>query len=70
MTMLRATRIIAGTLVLVGTALAFWVSPWWHLLPAFVGFNLIQSALTGYCPASGILRKFGIGKDGESCSLR
>ena len=70
MTTLKATRIIAGTLVIIGTALAYWVSPWWHLLPAFVGFNLIQSSFTGYCPAGGVLRKFGIGKDGEKCCLR
>jgi hypothetical protein len=67
MTTERAIRILAGTLVLIGTALAHWVSPWWHLLPAFVGFNLIQSAFTGFCPAENILKKLGIGKDNKSC---
>jgi hypothetical protein len=50
-------RILAGTFVLTGVALAYFVSVWWLLLPTFVGFNLIQSALTGFCPAEIILRK-------------
>lgn len=61
-----AVRIMAGTMVLVSLALAHWVSPWWLLLTAFVGVNLIQSALTGFCPAEMIFRKAGIGKEGES----
>jgi hypothetical protein len=43
-------RLLAGTVVLTGVGLAYFVSPWWLLLPAFAGLNLIQSALTGFCP--------------------
>jgi hypothetical protein len=67
MTTEKAIRILAGTFVLIGTALAHWVSPWWHILPAFVGLNLIQSAFTGFCPAENILKKLGVGKDNKSC---
>jgi hypothetical protein len=59
-----AVRIMAGTMVLTSLALAHWVSPWWLLLAAFVGVNLIQSAMTGFCPAEMIFRKLGIGKGG------
>lgn len=52
-------RLLAGTVVLTGTALAHFVSPWWLLLPAFAGANLIQSVFTGFCPPSLILRKLG-----------
>ncbi len=52
-------RILAGTMVLLGVALTHFVSPWWLLLPAFVGFNLIQSSFTGFCPPSLVLRKLG-----------
>jgi len=55
---------MAGTMVLTSLALAHWVSPWWLLLAAFVGVNLIQSAMTGFCPAEMIFRKLGIGKGG------
>lgn len=68
MTTENAIRVLAGTLVLLGTALAHWVSPWWHLLPAFVGLNLIQSAFTKFCPAEIIFKKLGIGKGGSCCS--
>jgi hypothetical protein len=50
-------RVLAGTLILGSLALAHWVSPWWLLLTAFVGVNLIQSAFTGFCPAEMILAR-------------
>ncbi|MSU47534.1 MAG: DUF2892 domain-containing protein [Opitutus sp.] len=52
-------RVLAGTVVLTGTALAHFVSPWWLLLPTFAGVNLIQSAFTGFCPPSLLLEKLG-----------
>ncbi len=52
-------RVLAGSMVLLGLGLAFWVSRWWLLLPAFVGLNLIQSAFTGFCPPTLLLRKLG-----------
>jgi hypothetical protein len=55
-----AVRILAGTFVLTGTILAVLVSPWFLLLTAFVGVNLIQSALTGFCPAEMIFRRLGL----------
>jgi hypothetical protein len=35
------------------------VNPWWLLLPAFAGLNLIQSVFTGFCPPTLVLRKLG-----------
>ncbi len=52
-------RLLAGSFVLLGTALAAFVHPWWLLLPAFVGANLLQSAFTGFCPPTLLLRKLG-----------
>jgi hypothetical protein len=67
MKMENAIRILAGTMVLISISLAHWVSEWWLLLAAFVGCNLIQSALTGFCPAEKIFARLGIGKCGASC---
>ena len=64
----NAIRILAGTFVLTSLALAHWVNDWWLLLAAFVGVNLIQSALTGFCPAEIILKKMGVGAKEEKCS--
>lgn len=52
-------RLLAGSVVLLGTLLAWLVSPWWLLLPTFAGLNLIQSVFTGYCPPLLLLRKLG-----------
>ena len=52
-------RLLAGTVTLLGVALTHFVSPWWLLLPTFVGLNLIQSVFTGFCPPSLVLRKLG-----------
>lgn len=58
-------RLLAGTVTLVGVALTHFVSPWWLLLPAFAGLNLIQSVFTGFCPPSLLLAKLGwLGDDG------
>ncbi len=52
-------RLLAGSVVLTGLLLAHFISPWWLLLPAFAGINLIQSVFTGFCPPSLVLRKLG-----------
>jgi hypothetical protein len=52
---------LAGTMTLLGTALAAIASPWFLLLPAFVGVNQWLYVLAGACPASLILeRRFGV----------
>lgn len=55
---------MAGTVILVSMALANFVSPYWYLLTAFVGLNLLQSAFTNWCPAMVILRKLNF----QSCT--
>lgn len=53
-------RAIAGTFVLISLALGWWVHPAWFLLTAFVGFNLLQSAFTGWCPMMAVLRRLRV----------
>ena len=60
MTIDRFVMAFAGTLVLVGLALAQAFSPWWLLLSAFVGLNLLQAAFTGFCPLAMVLKRLGI----------
>jgi hypothetical protein len=43
----------------VSLALSQLHSPYWLLFTAFVGLNLFQSALTGWCPLEDVLRKLG-----------
>jgi hypothetical protein len=56
----RIVMAFAGVMNLLGLLLAWQVSPWWLLLSAFVGFNLLQSAFTGFCPAAIVLKKLGV----------
>jgi hypothetical protein len=53
-------RRFAGIFVLLSVALGHWVSPYWFLFTAFVGFNLLQSSFTGFCPLEKILGAFGM----------
>ena len=59
MTIDRAVMMFAGFMVLASLALGFYHSPWWFLLTAFVGVNLIQASVTGFCPAAIAFRKVG-----------
>ena len=56
----RAVLALAGTITLVSALLAALVSPWWLLLTAFVGLNLLQSSVTGFCPAAMVFRRAGL----------
>lgn len=51
MTLENSIRLMAGTLTLISVTLGYFVSPYWFLLTAFVGFNLVQSSFTKFCPA-------------------
>lgn len=56
----RAIFAFAGVMILLSVALVYFVSPWWLLLTAFVGLNLLQSSVTGFCPAAIVFRKLGL----------
>jgi hypothetical protein len=50
----------AGTLVLLSTLLSVIHSPYWLWFTAFVGANLLQSSITGFCPLATILKTVGV----------
>lgn len=60
MTMERWIRLIAGSFILLSLALAHWVHPGWLWFTAFVGANLLQSALTRWCLMEDILARLGV----------
>lgn len=73
MTQERIIRIMAGFFILLSLALGFdgspiYVSKWFLAFTAFVGFNLLQSGFTGFCPPEKLLSRMGVKKgDGSSC---
>ena len=61
----KAVLAFAGCVVLLSAALAHFVSPWWLLLTAFAGLNMLQAAFTGFCPAARIFKALGF-RNGEA----
>ncbi|WP_027016950.1 rhodanese family protein [Comamonas composti] len=51
----RQVQLGAGSLALLGAVLGATVSPWWHLLSAFVGCGLILAGATGFCGLARVL---------------
>jgi hypothetical protein len=51
---------VAGSFILLSVALSQFHSPYWLFFTAFVGVNLLQSSVTGFCPMVLILKKFGV----------
>lgn len=56
----RAVMAIAGVMVLLSAALTWLMSPYWLLLTAFIGLNLLQASVTGFCPAAAIFAWVGL----------
>ena len=64
MTTRQIVRLVAGSFILISLALGLpgsplFLSPWWLAFTAFVGANLLQSALTNWCLMETLVRKLG-----------
>ena len=55
----RIIWLVAGSFTLAGTLLAWLHSPWWLILTALVGINLLIFAFTGFCLMANILHALG-----------
>jgi rhodanese-related sulfurtransferase len=53
----RQVQMVAGSLVLLGTILGAWLSPWFLLLSGFVGAGLTFAGLTDTCGMAMLLAK-------------
>jgi hypothetical protein len=56
----RLVYAVAGSFILISVALSQIHSPYWLFFTAFVGANLLQSSITGFCPMAVILKKIGV----------
>jgi hypothetical protein len=73
MTIERYVRLFAGSFVLLSLALGAPASPVfqsanWLWFTGFVGLNLVQSSLTGFCPLVNVLRALGVGKSTQAAA--
>ena len=55
----RIVMAFAGTVILASVLLSIYHNFNWLWLTGFVGLNLLQSSLTGFCPLASILKKMG-----------
>lgn len=53
-------RRFAGTFILASVVLAVLVDLRWLYFTAFVGFNLLQSSITHFCPLERVLGRLGL----------
>lgn len=53
-------RLIAGSFVILSVVCGLTISTWFLAFTIFVGLNLAQSAITGWCPMMTLLRRFGV----------
>jgi DUF2892 family protein len=56
-------RRFAGVFVLASLLLAHFHSPYWLWFTAFIGFNLLQSSFTNFCPLEIGLKRLGVGRE-------
>ena len=54
--LMRQVQIAAGSAVVLGVALGALISPWFYLLPGFVGAGLIFAGATGFCGLARLLQ--------------
>ncbi|MBS1818083.1 MAG: DUF2892 domain-containing protein [Acidobacteria bacterium] len=60
MTIDNLIHVIGGTFVVLSVLLGMFVDPRFLWFTIFVGLNLAQSGVTGWCPMMSILRKLGV----------
>ncbi|MFG1479961.1 DUF2892 domain-containing protein [Xanthobacter sp. V4C-4] len=56
----RAVMMFAGFMVLLSLTLGVLLAPYWLWLTAFVGVNVMQASVTGFCPAATLFKKLGL----------
>lgn len=61
----RVVLAFAGSMILLSLVLAHYHHPYWLWFTAFVGFNLLQSSFTGFCPLAIMLKLAGV-RPGEA----
>ena len=63
----RIVMMFAGVVILVSIILSQLHHVYWLFLTGFVGANLLQASITGFCPLASILKSLGI-KPGQAFS--
>lgn len=57
MTAMQQTQVLMGSIVLIGTILGAFVTPWALILSGFIGCGMVFAGLTGSCAMANLLAK-------------
>jgi len=56
----QAVMRFAGAMTVMSAGLVYAFGPVWLLLTAFIGLNMMQASITGFCPLVFMLKKLGV----------
>ena len=56
----KSMMVLGGSMVILSVLLTQFHSPLWMWFTIFIGFNMIQSSFTGFCPPAYLLKKLGV----------
>jgi len=59
--------LFAGSVILTTALLGFFYSRYWLFVTMFIGINLFQFGITGFCPLAVIVNKIKGDKSNEKC---
>jgi len=69
MTIERIVTAFAGVVILVTLGLYMFMNIEWMIyVTAFVGFNLLQSSFTGFCPLVMVLKSMGVKSEADKAT--
>ncbi|MCU0899050.1 MAG: DUF2892 domain-containing protein [Cypionkella sp.] len=60
MTLDRAVMLFAGGMVVLSVGLSAFASPMFLWFTLFIGVNMMQAAVTGFCPAAMLFKAMGV----------
>jgi len=70
MTIERGLFLLASIMVIASTVLdMIFPAGYWQWFTLFVGFNMLQSTFTGFCPPKFLFKKLGMKTEAEMCNI-
>lgn len=66
----RGLFLLASIMIIISTLLAMFIDINWLWFSLFVGFNMLQSTFTGFCPPKWLFKKMGMKSEAELSQIK
>nr|WP_198266101.1 DUF2892 domain-containing protein [sulfur-oxidizing endosymbiont of Gigantopelta aegis] len=66
----RSLFLLASVMVIASTLLSMYVNTNWSWFTLFVGFNMMQSTFTGFCPPGWLFKRLGMKTEAQICQAK